>query len=105
MTGYGAPPQAYTRDTLVKAIDWIAEQPEHLRSQATNADALVALYLQFKRRSKASDTHPVSGEAFTQDLKNLAKNLEQFSAPEKPTNEKKPTPPQKSVPSNAARSM
>ncbi|NCN95677.1 MAG: hypothetical protein GW917_03050 [Bdellovibrionales bacterium] len=82
MNGYGAPPQAYTRDTLVKAIDWIAEQPENMRAQATNADALVSLYLQHKRRNKGMDSYPVSGEAFTQDLKTLAKDLEQFSAPQ-----------------------
>jgi hypothetical protein len=81
MTGYGSvPPQAYTRDTLVKAIDWVAHQPESLRAQATNADTLVALYLQSKRRGTPS-TYPVSGESFTEDLKSLAKDLEQFSTP------------------------
>ncbi len=94
MTGYSAPPQAYTRDTLVKAIDWIAHQPESLRSQATNADTLVGLYLQTKRRnggSVAMSGYPVSGEAFTEDLKSLARDLEQFSAPS-PTPQ--PPPPQ-----------
>lgn len=92
MTGISAPPQAYTRDTLVKAIDWIAHQPDSLRSQATNADSLVALYLQAKRRNGGSMGYPVSGEAFTEDLKNLAKDLEQFSAPNAPTTRVEPPP-------------
>jgi hypothetical protein len=82
MSGYSVPPQAYTRDTLVKAIDWIAHQPDEMRTQATTADALVALYLQSKRRNGChshSMSYPVSGENFTEDLKNLAKDLEQFS--------------------------
>lgn len=94
MTGYTAPPQAYTRDTLVKAIDWIAHQPEALRMQATGADTLVALYLQSKRRN-GKGNYPVSGEAFTEDLKSLAKDLEQFSASD---NRPSSTPPPTSAP-------
>lgn len=84
MSGLNAPPQAYTRDTLVKAIDWIAHQSDAIRGQATNADSLVALYLQSKRRNGASSSssYPVSGEAFTEDLKSLAKDLEKFSTPQ-----------------------
>lgn len=94
MTGYSAPPQAYTRDTLVKAIDWIAHQPDSIRSQATNADSLVALYLQSKRRNgnSTSMSYPVSGEAFTEDLKNLARDLEQFSAPNAAPTRAEPPP-------------
>lgn len=75
------PPQAYTRDTLVKAIDWISSQPDHLRAQAKTAESLVALYLQAKRRPNDwnTDSNPVSGETFKEDLKSLARDLEQFT--------------------------
>lgn len=80
------PPQAYTRETLVKAIDWIASQPDSLRAQAKTADSVVALYLQAKRRTSnwtqsSSVDHAVSGEAFKEDLRSLARDLEQFTVP------------------------
>lgn len=83
------PPQAYTRDTLVKAIDWVSNQPESMRTQAKTADALVALYLQSKRRTQEwsgngvdyGSDFPVSGEAFKEDLRSLARDMEQFTVP------------------------
>jgi hypothetical protein len=82
---HNLPPQAYTRDVLVKAIDWVATQSPTMRERASSADALVSLYLQARRR--ASDWHneaPVSGENFRADLKNLAEDLKQFEEPSVP---------------------
>lgn len=80
------PPQAYTRDVLMKAFEWSQTQPPAVRERAGSADALVALYLQAKRRGTAADGTPLqweqptaaSVEAFKADLKNLAEGLRQF---------------------------
>jgi len=76
-----APPQAYTREILVKAINWIQGQPPAVRARATSADLVVSHYLQACRRADMQSTTPVSGEAFREDLKNLAADLKQFEDP------------------------
>lgn len=44
------PPQAYTRDVLAAAYEWLRSQPSHVRELASNSDSLVALYMQSRRR-------------------------------------------------------
>lgn len=79
------PPQAYTRDTLVKAIEWLSSQPQSVRERATSADLIVSFYLQARRRMTAAQMEaPVSGENFKQDLKHLAQDLKQFEDPSAP---------------------
>lgn len=79
------PPQAYTRDTLVKAIEWLATQPQAVRERATSADLIVSYYLQARRRMTAAQMEaPVSGENFKADLKHLAEDLKQFEDPSAP---------------------
>lgn len=79
------PPQAYTRDTLVKAIEWLSGQPSSVREKATNADLVVSFYLQASRRKAAFQMEaPVSGETFKADLKHLAEDLKQFEDPSVP---------------------
>lgn len=46
-------------------------------------------------------SYPVSGEAFTEDLKSLAKDLEQFSSPNVPPTRAEPAP-QAQRPTSAA---
>lgn len=76
------PPQAYTRDTLVKAIEWISHQPPAVRERASSADLIVSFYLQARRRMTAAQLEaPVSGENFKQDLKHLAQDLKKFEEP------------------------
>ena len=75
------PPQAYTRDTLVKAIDWISRQPTAVKERASSADLMVSFYLQSCRRSEMQIEAPVSGETFREDLKHLALDLKQFEEP------------------------
>jgi hypothetical protein len=77
------PPQAYTRETLVKAIEWVQGQPPSVRERATSADLVVSHYLQARRRSAEAEA-PVSGEAFKADLKHLAEDLKQFEIPSPP---------------------
>lgn len=83
------PPEAYTREVLVKAYDWLSNQPASVRGRATSADSLVALYLQAKRRSLSEGTtyeapNAASVEAFKEDLRNLAEGLRQFDDPHAP---------------------
>lgn len=79
------PPQAYTRDTLVKAIEWLSGQPSSVREKATSADLVVSFYLQASRRKAAFQMEaPVSGETFKADLKHLAEDLKQFEEPSVP---------------------
>lgn len=76
------PPQAYTRDTLVKAIEWVSTQPTAIRERANSADLIVSYYLQARRRMTAAQMEaPVSGETFKSDLKHLAQDLKQFEEP------------------------
>ena len=80
------PPQAYTRDTLVKAIEWLSHQPSTVRERANSADLIVSYYLQACRRAAAQMEAPVSGETFKSDLKHLAEDLKQFEDPFAPPN-------------------
>jgi hypothetical protein len=88
------PPQAYTRDVLAAAYEWLRSQPASIRELATSSDNLVSLYMQSRRRPNAmsqlipnskndsgGNSNAMSGagaEAFKNDLKNLAEGLKQF---------------------------
>lgn len=86
------PPQAYTRDTLVKAIEWLSLQPQAVRERATSADLIVSYYLQARRRMSAAQMEaPVSGENFKQDLKHLAEDLKKFEEPSAPPHQAQPS--------------
>ena len=78
------PPQAYTRDVLVKAIEWLGTQSPAVRERANSADLIVSYYLQACRRNAASLEAPVSQEVFKSDLKHLAQDLKQFEEPVAP---------------------
>ena len=62
------PPQAYTRDTVLEAFNWLNSQPESVRQLAKNEDALVSLYLRAKRfggvGSPLEQEAPVSSKKF-----------------------------------------
>lgn len=81
MTPTFPPPQAYTRDTLTQAYQWLQTQPENIKKLATSADALVRIFLRAKRNGDSSleSLAPVSTEKFRTDLKNIAAELQQFS--------------------------
>jgi hypothetical protein len=89
------PPQAYTRDVLAAAYEWLRSQPQSIRELATSSDNLVSLYMQSRRRpgslsqmtnaeltSLQTPANPVmntaSAEAFKKDLRSLAEGLKQF---------------------------
>lgn len=82
------PPQAYTREMLTKAFEWLKTQPQSVKDKVVSADGLVQLYLHSKRfgaptlalldenQPKLEDL--ISVENFKQDLKSLAQGLKQF---------------------------
>ncbi len=73
------PPQAYTRETLVEAFNWLQTQSADLRKQAQSPDDLVSLYMRAKRFGNDLEKEaPVSSRNFKSDLKNLARGLQNF---------------------------
>jgi len=82
-TGPQLPPQAYTREMLTTAFNWLQTQPESVRKMATSPDSLVCLYTRAQRMGTVSlETEaPVSSQNFMSDLKNLAEGLRQFEEP------------------------
>ena len=95
------PPQAYTRDILIKAYEWLSTQPDVLKQKAKDADTLVSLYMMSRRRATQDNwEEKVSAETFKNDLRHLAEDLKQFETPTMaPTPAPMPaSPPQKSIP-------
>lgn len=82
-TGPTLPPQAYTREILAIAFQWLQGQPESIKKLAQSPDALVGLYLRAQRYGNASPETdaPISAQNFLSDLKNLAEGLKQFEDP------------------------
>lgn len=82
--GTTLPPQAYTRETLAQAFNWLQSQPESIKRLAASPDALVGLFLRAQRFGNLSPEAdaPVSSQHFVSDLKNLAEGLKQFEAPQ-----------------------
>lgn len=74
------PPQAYTREILTAAFNWLQSQPESVRKLATTPDALVGLYMRAQRygNSNLENDAPVSSQNFMSNLKSLAEGLKQF---------------------------
>lgn len=65
------PPQAYTRDTLLKALRWVISQPEHIKEMANTEDLVVSLYLKAQRQGEEALERP-SIQNFKNELKSLA---------------------------------
>jgi hypothetical protein len=77
------PPQAYTREVLAQAFNWLKSQHPNIRERANSADALVTLFLQAKRFpspavSAWEQNSEVGAKAFRTDLKNLAQGFKDF---------------------------
>lgn len=71
MTMNPLPPQAYTKDTLMKAYAWLMNQSESVREMATTPDILISLYLKTHRDGEAVLERP-SIQNFKNELKSLA---------------------------------
>ena len=72
------PPEAFTRETLQEAFNWLQNQPDAIRSNVHTPERLVSLY-QKSQRLNDQDA-PVSSKKFITDLKNLATSLDQFNS-------------------------
>lgn len=71
------PPEAFTKETLQAAFDWLQTQPEAVRGTVHTPEYLVSL---FRKSQRLNDKdHPVSSKKFITDLKTLATSLDQFS--------------------------
>lgn len=90
----GWPPQAYTKETLAEAYEWLKTQPDTVKVLAKDSATLVSLYTNHQLRSQEGITGhfdpseaveaiqqsaPVSGEHFKSELKTLAHGLNQFA--------------------------
>ena len=73
-------PQAYTKETLSKAFDWLQYQPDSVKQVATSPDVLVSLFLKAQRQGidNIDIDAPVSSKKFLTDLKNLKKDFAPF---------------------------
>ncbi len=65
------PPQAYTKETLLKAYNWLQNQSEAVREMAVTPDHLVSLYLKAHRHGVEALERP-SVQNFKSELKQLA---------------------------------
>lgn len=65
------PPQAYTKDTLLKAYAWLMNQSQSIKEMATTPDILVSLFLKAQRNGEESLDRP-SIQNFKNELKSLA---------------------------------
>ncbi len=71
------PPQAYTKETLLRAYSWLQNQNESIKSLAINPDVLVSLYLKAKMNGEESLERP-SIQNFKAELKSLAGFMGEF---------------------------
>lgn len=76
------PPEAFTKQTLQEAFNWLQEQPEAVKASVHTPERLVSLF----RKSQRSPHHeaPVSSKKFLEDLKTLSGHLNQFNGATKP---------------------
>lgn len=77
MTMNPFPPQAYTRETLVKAYQWLQNQNDHIKALATTPDLLISLYMKTKNSGEDFLERP-SLKTFKSELKNLAGMMGEF---------------------------
>lgn len=77
MTMNPFPPQAYTRETMVKAYQWLQSQNANIRELANTPDLLVSLYLKAQLQGNECLDRP-SIQNFKSELKSLAGMMGEF---------------------------
>lgn len=71
------PPQAFTKDTLMQAYQWLQGQSPNVKELATSPDVLVSLY--FKAKSQGLEfLEKPSIQNFKDELKSLAGKMGEF---------------------------
>ncbi|UOF00895.1 hypothetical protein [Bdellovibrio reynosensis] len=77
------PPQAYTKDTLLKAYQWLMSQNSSIKEMATTPDILVSLFLKATRDGDHALERP-SIKNFKNELKSLAGMMGELDRPTQP---------------------
>lgn len=77
MTMNPIPPQAYTRETLAQAYNWLKSQPQNIQDLAKSPDILVSLYMKAQLHGESFLERP-SLVNFKNDLKHLAGMMGEF---------------------------
>lgn len=80
MTMNPLPPQAYTKETLLKAYQWLMGQNSSIKEMATTPDILVSLYLKATRDGDSVLERP-SIKNFKNELKSLAGIMGELDRP------------------------
>jgi hypothetical protein len=95
-SGPTSPAGVYGRGDLQAAFNWLVNQPEHIRKQASDPDRLMTLYYRSSGRpemvrvtrdenqnptSRIEIEAPVSGQTFISDLRQINEALRQFDGP------------------------
>lgn len=75
------PPQAYTKEMLTEAFQWLQHQPDQVRQSVTSPDSLVSLYRRSQKMGGPEVKEAPSTKSFKQELKNLAQEFKQFEEP------------------------
>lgn len=83
MTTNPFPPQAYTRETLVKAYQWLQNQNTQVKELATTPDLLISLYVKAKTQGEDFLERP-SLKTFKSELKSLAGMMGEFETHDTP---------------------
>lgn len=90
------PPQAYTKETLLKAYNWLQSQSDAVREMATTPDQLVSLFLKNSRIGSLESQERPSVQSFKSELKNLAGMMGDLEKKQEPVYQA-PVPPQSPV--------
>lgn len=80
MTMNPLPPQAYTKETMLKAYQWLMGQHSSIKEMATTPDILVSLYLKTTRDGSAALDRP-SIQNFKNELRSLAGMMGELDRP------------------------
>lgn len=81
MTMNPLPPQAYTKDILLKAYQWLMSQNSSIKEIATTPDILVSLYLKATRDGEHALERP-SIQNFKNELRSLAGMMGELDRPQ-----------------------
>lgn len=84
-----SPASVYGRGDLQSAFNWLVNQPEHVRKQASDPDRLMTLYYRSSGRpemirgetARIETEAPVSGQNFISDLRQINEAMRQFDGP------------------------
>ena len=81
-------PSLYGRGDLQAAFNWLVNQPEQIRKQASDPDRLMTLYYRSSGRpemiretARIEIEAPVSGQNFISDLRQINEAMRQFDGP------------------------